>query len=235
MASYPTSPKAFTTKNTGDVIQAAHVNDLQDEVTAIETGLLTGTANFHSSNSSVANLNVTGKSTFVNGIVVGGMSTFLLRPQMPSEMAQVFLDAAQDFGSSAASTVLFKSQNFLYNAAMHSTASAGLYPFSTGMHRFSGQLLIQGVVTSSQYVQLDIIDSSGAQIGIERRDVNSTLVQSLSLRVEGFKYVNNLDGLGAGLSTQYCSLRFVTAGGGSTARANGAAGSLLTYFTMTKI
>ena len=41
-ASYPTSAKSFTTKNTSDTIQAAHVNDLQDEVTAIEGDLVAG-------------------------------------------------------------------------------------------------------------------------------------------------------------------------------------------------
>lgn len=41
-ASYPTASKSFSTKATNDVIEAAHVNDLQDEVTAIETALLTG-------------------------------------------------------------------------------------------------------------------------------------------------------------------------------------------------
>lgn len=41
-ASYPSSAKSFTTKNSGDSIQAAHVNDLQDEVTAIETDLIGG-------------------------------------------------------------------------------------------------------------------------------------------------------------------------------------------------
>lgn len=39
-ASYPTSAKSFTTKNTSDTIQAAHVNDVQDEITAIENDLL---------------------------------------------------------------------------------------------------------------------------------------------------------------------------------------------------
>jgi hypothetical protein len=42
-ASFPTSVKAFTTKNTNDTIQASHVDDVQDEVTAIETLLLGGT------------------------------------------------------------------------------------------------------------------------------------------------------------------------------------------------
>lgn len=40
-ASYPGAVKAFTTKNLGDVVQAAHINDVQDEITAIEQALLT--------------------------------------------------------------------------------------------------------------------------------------------------------------------------------------------------
>ena len=41
-ASYPTSAKTFTTKNTTDTIQAAHVNDPQAEITAIEQDLIAG-------------------------------------------------------------------------------------------------------------------------------------------------------------------------------------------------
>jgi hypothetical protein len=43
-ASYPGAVKTFTTKNAGDAIQPADVNDLQDEVNAIEAGLLNGLA-----------------------------------------------------------------------------------------------------------------------------------------------------------------------------------------------
>lgn len=71
-ASYPTSAKAFATKTAGGVIQPADVNDLQDEVTAIETGLLTGTAPLNSSNSTVASLSVVGGSTIGGGVVIGG-------------------------------------------------------------------------------------------------------------------------------------------------------------------
>ena len=39
-ASFPTSVKSFTTKNNGDSIVASHVNDIQDEVMAIETGVI---------------------------------------------------------------------------------------------------------------------------------------------------------------------------------------------------
>ena len=44
MASYPTSVKSFTTKvnGAGNTIDASHVNDLQSEVTAIETDLIAG-------------------------------------------------------------------------------------------------------------------------------------------------------------------------------------------------
>lgn len=44
MAAYPTSAKAFTTKvdGAGNSILAAHINDLQDEVVAIENDLIAG-------------------------------------------------------------------------------------------------------------------------------------------------------------------------------------------------
>lgn len=45
-ASYPSSVKTFTTKvdGAGNIISASHVNDIQDEVNAIEGGLLNGVA-----------------------------------------------------------------------------------------------------------------------------------------------------------------------------------------------
>jgi hypothetical protein len=43
-ASYPNSVKVFTTKTTGQAILASHINEPQDEITAIEQGLLQGLA-----------------------------------------------------------------------------------------------------------------------------------------------------------------------------------------------
>jgi hypothetical protein len=40
-ASYPSAIKSFTTRIAGDTIQPAHINDLQDEVAAIETDIFT--------------------------------------------------------------------------------------------------------------------------------------------------------------------------------------------------
>ena len=42
-ATFPTGVKSFTTKLSGDAAQAGHINDLQLEVTAIETALVGGT------------------------------------------------------------------------------------------------------------------------------------------------------------------------------------------------
>lgn len=62
-AQYPAAVKSFVTRNAGDVLQPSHVNDLQDEVNAIEAGLLQGSAPLNSSNSTLASLSVTGNST----------------------------------------------------------------------------------------------------------------------------------------------------------------------------
>ncbi len=43
-ASFPTSIKSFSARTNTDILDASHVNDLQDEVAAIETGLRNGLA-----------------------------------------------------------------------------------------------------------------------------------------------------------------------------------------------
>ncbi len=42
MATFPSGVKTFTTKVNNDIIEPAHVNDMQDEITAVETALRTG-------------------------------------------------------------------------------------------------------------------------------------------------------------------------------------------------
>lgn len=74
MASYPGAVKSFTTKNAGDTIQPADVNDVQDEIAAMEAGLLNGTAPLNSSHSTLASLSVTGGSSLAS-LQVSGNST----------------------------------------------------------------------------------------------------------------------------------------------------------------
>lgn len=71
MASFPTSPKSFVSRSAGDVIQPSHMNDVQDEVNAVQAGYLNGTARLNSSNSTVAALSVTGPSTLASSITIG--------------------------------------------------------------------------------------------------------------------------------------------------------------------
>lgn len=76
MASYPASVKTFTTKSdgAGNKIFASHINDLQDEVNAIESGLLNGTAPLNSSNATVNTLTVSSGVVCSTGIKERGRS-----------------------------------------------------------------------------------------------------------------------------------------------------------------
>lgn len=79
MASYPGAVKTFTSKSdgAGNRIFAAHINDLQDEVTAIEDGLLNGTAPINSSRITAASVSVAGNSTVAANFSVGGAASVL--------------------------------------------------------------------------------------------------------------------------------------------------------------
>ena len=72
MANFPTSVFNPAARSNGQVIDASHINDLQDEVAAIEGGIRQGTAPIASSNSTVANLSVGGGCTIAGALVVGG-------------------------------------------------------------------------------------------------------------------------------------------------------------------
>lgn len=75
-ASYPSAVKTFALRSPGQTIAAAHIDDLQDEVHAIEDGLLNGTAPLISSAASVASLQVAGGSTFAGSVSFAGSPTF---------------------------------------------------------------------------------------------------------------------------------------------------------------
>lgn len=74
MANFPTSVWAPASKTAGQVIQPSHVNDMQDEVIAVEGGLRNGTAPINSSNSTFTALSVTGNSTLASSITIGALS-----------------------------------------------------------------------------------------------------------------------------------------------------------------
>lgn len=108
-AAYPGAVKTFATRNNGDVIQATHVGDLQDEVTAIEDGLLNGKAPLNSSNSTLANLSVLGGSTFASLTLTAQQRSIL------------FHSTIQSLNDSALTALTFDSED-LDVGSMHSTS-----------------------------------------------------------------------------------------------------------------
>lgn len=180
MASYPTSVKSFTTKNTGDVVQASHINDLQDEVNAIEAGLRNGTAPINAAGSTVTSLVVTGGSTLASLVVSGGStlatlqaggSTFSVRPvEPPPDAAQVTLAAAFNLANNSTTAITWAEQTYLINSSMHSTASNSdrLVPQSTGLWCITGNIVGSVALTqSTASLRVVIEDSSGAELAKE--------------------------------------------------------------------
>ena len=141
MATYPTAVKTFTTKNdgAGNVIQAEHINSIQDEVTAIEDGLLNGTAPVNSSritapasqitNSTVTQLNVTGGSTFADLNVTA----------VPAS-ARVTNSVALNTASGSTTRLTFDTQVFVSTTGLHSTTTnpGRLTAVSSGIYLITG-------------------------------------------------------------------------------------------------
>lgn len=87
-ASYPGAVKVFATRSAGQTIDASHTNDLQDEVNAIEAGLINGTAPLTSSRASVQGLQVTGNSTLGSTITIG-TNTYVFSTAAPASTGHV--------------------------------------------------------------------------------------------------------------------------------------------------
>lgn len=174
MASFPASVKSFATRSNGQTIDATHVNDLQDEVNAVEDGYLNGTARLNSSNSTVATLSVTGGSTFAT------------RPVMPpTDAARVQLADALELAADSTTAVSWTTQAFQTNSSLHSTATnpMRLTPQTTGVYWVSAQLGFAGAATSSR-CEFGIEDSSGANIAFHeaRTDGNSIVYGASGLK-----------------------------------------------------
>lgn len=183
MPSFPDSVKVFTTKldGAGNPINAAHVNDLQDEVNAIEAGYINATAPLNSSRSTVATLSVTGASTFA------------VRPVMPIPYGygRVFVASTLTIGSSADSTITWLQDDFLQNSSIHSTTTnpERLIPQTTGIYAVSAQLEVSS--NSTGYRQILIEDSSGGIVG---RSIFPESTSPVIFQASGYKRFDALGG-----------------------------------------
>lgn len=161
MASFPTSVYAPATKNSGDTIQAAHVNDLDGEVVAIEAGYRNGTAPLNSSGSTVTSLQANGPSTFAGLITASSGITI----------------AAQGLTVSAGNTILGQSLSVAGASTFAGpiTASSGI-TMSTGFLRWSVNL----APLSGASTRYDNVDTGNA--GVLQINNNST-----AIAISGFR------------------------------------------------
>ena len=159
MAQYPSAVISFTTKNAGDTIQPSHINTMQDEITALEDGLLNGTAPINSSritapsaqiaNCTISSLTVTSftfptNSTLTNVSITGDSSIagdLYVTKRPPS--ARVSQSATVQFANNTETCLSFNTQTSVYPASMHSTTtnSSRLTAPSSGMYLISGHVL----------------------------------------------------------------------------------------------
>lgn len=158
MASYPTSIYTAAAKAAGQTIQAAHVNQLDDEVTAVETALITGPITLPTS--TIANLSVPGNSTLVDVQITNSTITNLqvtnctivnlVGAREPG--CKVTNSVAQDVPSGGASwTGLSWDTEIHDSTAMHSTASnsSRVLLNSSGMWTFGAQSVWRVAVSSA--------------------------------------------------------------------------------------
>lgn len=116
MANYPTADPSFTTKNAGQTIQPSHINDAQDEIVAIGSGLR-GTLQHGVTLAADKSLNVGGNSTFSGSVVCSSVVTAPAQPR-----AMVYSTAALALAADVFTAVSFESEGYDVGG-LHSTAS----------------------------------------------------------------------------------------------------------------
>lgn len=121
MATYPSGVFAPSNKSNGQVIDASHINNAQDEIVAVEDALINGplalTRVQVSGGSTLATLNVTGASSFAGALNVLGI---LVMPGR--EMCAVVHGSSQTLSASAETAVTFN-EEIVDIGGFHSTAT----------------------------------------------------------------------------------------------------------------
>lgn len=199
-ASYPTSAKAFTAKNNGDSIQAAHIDDLQDEVSAIETGLLGSLAHdlkFTDATYDIGKSGATrprdlflsrnltvGTSATIQALTVNGAFTVAdLSVTAPPPSARVTATTSQNINTGVGSAVTFDSDVWATTTGLHSTSAnpTRLLMTSSGIWSFFGNVSWQGGSTGAGVCSIGIrIDGSSVVAQTQDKDP-SGLIQTVAV------------------------------------------------------
>lgn len=196
MAQYPSAVATFSAKadGAGNKVQASHINSLQDEITAIEDGLLNGSAPINSSritapslqvtNSTISsltvgvltvtavnNLSVSSGSTLTTLNVTGGSTLATLNVTTPCDAVRATNNAVTDVANNTYTVLSFNTHTFQVGAsALHSTAtnSSRFYPQSSGLYTVVGNVLWSPGSTGVH--QCSILVNSTIVIGQQQND-----------------------------------------------------------------
>lgn len=189
-ASFPTGIKSFTTKLAGDPAQAGHINDLQLEVTAIETAMVGGTlpaANgsaltaLNASNLSsgtVAEARMATTSTFTPAPKFGGASTGLTTSAATTGTAfkigtLVYFTLRVTFTAKGSSTGDFTITDLPYTAATLYTAIGDVYFFNLTASVADVKGYIVGGTTAIQMVYTAAAGATG-MVNLDDADLSGT-------------------------------------------------------------
>lgn len=219
-ASYPTAVKTFTTKNAGDTIQPGHLNDLQDEVAAIEGGLLNGTAPLNSSNSTVANLSVAGNSTIAGTLTVNKIVSTSITASGVTTYVRAGAGANPiEYGTASTGTLLAFADRQVDLSSEYDSTTYTFTPKSSGYYLIHASIFCVTAGALNNYLQLYVNDTltafAGAVYGAGQLGATPVIATVLNLSS------------GAAGSVQF------RAYGGSTGRAS--SGSIYSWFDITRL
>jgi len=171
---YPTTDFSPSVRSNGQAIDASHVNDLQNELSAV-VAALRGTIT-HAMTLGGASLNVTGAST-VATLQAGastlaslqvGASTFTIRPVLPPPDAVQVQSTVINLTNATTLAIPWTHQVFATNSSVHSTSSnpERFTPQTTGIYAFGVSVVPSDVLAASTgSVQCRLLDSSGSELG----------------------------------------------------------------------
>lgn len=213
MPSWPGSVWSPSNKSAGQTIDAGHVNDLQDEVVAIEGGYANGTARLNSSASTVTSLSVIGNSTLASSITIGGRPyVFPSSGGSTGDVLTIISTSGSTMGlewrASAASSV----------ASSGFTVSTGVLTLNQGQIAFPGtQVASANANTLDDYEEgtwTPVIGGAGGTSGQAYDFQDGTYRKIGSLVVARFYCVLNTEGTITG-NVEIQGLPFSAAGTGA--------------------
>lgn len=212
-ASYPNAVKTYTTKSdgAGNRVQADHINALQDEVTAIEDGLLNGTAPINSSRITAPALQVT-NSTVTNATITNATITNCtvasLTFSSPGDAVRVGLGADQEIAAATPTIVNWTAQVWAVGSTLHSTATnpSRLKAPSSGLYTLHVFTQFGSTSESTANLTLTLLKNSTTVLAhAAQRNANQSLA---ALSVSALEYMAS--------TTDYVEARVFY--GGSTSR-----------------